>query len=43
MLELAQTGLKPVYSQNFLPAVVDFADLSTYLELSGDSESFPCE
>ena len=43
MLDLERTFLKPVRSPKVFAAVVDFADLPSDLELSGDSESFPCE
>jgi hypothetical protein len=43
MLDLARTFLKPVRSPKVFAAVVDFADLPSDSELSGDSESFPCE
>ena len=43
MLELARTFLKPVRSPKVFAAVVDFADLPSDSEFSGDSESFPCE
>ncbi len=43
MLELAQTFLKPVCSPRVFAAVVDFVDLPSDSEFSGDSEAFPCE
>ena len=43
MLELARTFLKPVRSPKAFAAVIDFADLPSDSEFSGDSESFPCE
>jgi hypothetical protein len=42
MLELARTFLKPVHSPKAFAAVIDFADLPSDSEFSGDSESFPC-
>jgi hypothetical protein len=43
MLELARTFLKPVRSPKVFAAVVDFADLPSDSEHSGDSDSFLCE
>jgi hypothetical protein len=43
MLELARTFLKPVRSPKVFAAVVDFAELPSDSEHSGDSDSFPSE
>jgi hypothetical protein len=43
MVDLARTFLKPVRSPKVFAAVVDFGDLPSDSEHSGDSDSFTCE